>query len=82
MEAAAMGKPLIATNVPGCREVVENEKNGLLVRPRDSENLGNAMRMLISNEIRLQEYGKSSLMMSRHKIDFAGINNRIVNLYK
>jgi len=58
MEAAAMGKPLIATNVPGCREVVENEKNGLLVRPRDSENLGNAMRMLISNEIRLQSMGR------------------------
>lgn len=35
LEAAAMGLPLIASNVPGCREIVEDGVNGFLVPPRD-----------------------------------------------
>ncbi len=45
IEAAAMGKPLIATDVPGCREVVDHGTNGFLVAARDvmplAEALGN-----------------------------------------
>ena len=40
LEAAAMGKPLIATDVPGCRNVVEHGRNGFLCRVRDAEDLG------------------------------------------
>jgi len=35
LEAAACGKPLVATDAPGCREVVRHELNGLLVPPND-----------------------------------------------
>lgn len=44
LEAAAMGKPLIATDVPGCRQVVEHGVNGLLCKPYDAADL--AARML------------------------------------
>ncbi|MBN9220044.1 MAG: glycosyltransferase family 4 protein [Mesorhizobium sp.] len=39
LEAAAMGKPLIATDVPGCREVVADGVNGLLCKVRDADDL-------------------------------------------
>jgi glycosyltransferase involved in cell wall biosynthesis len=39
MEASAMGRPIVATNVPGCREVVENGVNGLLCEARDAASL-------------------------------------------
>ena len=39
LEAAAMAKPLIATAVPGCREVVDDGKNGFLCRVRDAADL-------------------------------------------
>jgi glycosyltransferase involved in cell wall biosynthesis len=39
LEAAAMGKPLIASDVPGCREVVEHGKNGFLCKVRDPADL-------------------------------------------
>lgn len=81
MEAAAMGKPLIATDVPGCREVVENERNGLLVKPKDSESLEQAMHILISDETKRIEYGKNSLLMSKQKFDQKVINERIVVSY-
>jgi glycosyltransferase involved in cell wall biosynthesis len=46
LEAAAMGKPLIATNVPGCRDIVAHGVNGLLVPPRDPQKLAQAMLAL------------------------------------
>ncbi|MFP6559963.1 glycosyltransferase family 4 protein [Paraburkholderia sp. B3] len=39
MEASAMGRPIVATDVPGCREVVENGVNGLLCEARDAASL-------------------------------------------
>ena len=46
LEAAAMGRPLIATDVPGCREVVRDGVNGYLCRARDVGSLADAMRRL------------------------------------
>jgi glycosyltransferase involved in cell wall biosynthesis len=49
IEAAAMGLPLITTDQPGCREVVEHEINGLLVPPRNPDALAEAILRLIDN---------------------------------
>jgi glycosyltransferase involved in cell wall biosynthesis len=43
LEAAACGRPLIATDVPGCRDVVVHEETGLLVPPRDPNSLARAI---------------------------------------
>ena len=39
LEAAAMGRPIITTDVPGCREIVEHGKNGFLCKPKDKLDL-------------------------------------------
>jgi glycosyltransferase involved in cell wall biosynthesis len=46
LEAAAMAKPLITTDVPGCREVVIHGENGHLVPPRSAQSLADAMTLL------------------------------------
>jgi glycosyltransferase involved in cell wall biosynthesis len=46
LEAAAVGRPMIAADVPGCREVVRDGITGLLVPPRDCAALADAMRRL------------------------------------
>jgi glycosyltransferase involved in cell wall biosynthesis len=43
LEAAAMARPLVATNVPGCRDVVDDGVNGFLCAVRDAESLASAM---------------------------------------
>jgi glycosyltransferase involved in cell wall biosynthesis len=48
LEGAAMGRPLIATDVPGCREVVEEGVNGFLCRVRDPASLADAMQRFIA----------------------------------
>ena len=49
LEAAACGRALIATDVPGCREIVRHEKNGLLVPARASAPLADAIWRLIED---------------------------------
>jgi glycosyltransferase involved in cell wall biosynthesis len=46
LEAAAVGRAMIAADVPGCREVVRDGITGLLVPPRDFASLADAMRRL------------------------------------
>ena len=53
LEAGAMGLPSIVTDINGSREIIENEKNGLIVPSKDSDALYNAMeRMLTDNTAR------------------------------
>lgn len=47
LEAAAMGRPMIATDVPGCREVVIGGETGLLCMPRNVESLANCFEQFI-----------------------------------
>ncbi len=64
IEAAAMGRPLIATDVPGCREVVDPGENGFTVAARDSSSLMEAMTAFCDlSDVRRAEMGATS----RHK---------------
>ncbi len=47
LEGASMQKPLIATDVPGCREVVKDGLNGFLCRPMDHQSLAEAMKRIL-----------------------------------
>jgi glycosyltransferase involved in cell wall biosynthesis len=49
LEAMAAGKPLVATDIPGCREAVVDGQTGLLVPPRDAQALATALARLIDD---------------------------------
>jgi glycosyltransferase involved in cell wall biosynthesis len=70
LEAAAMGIPLVATNAPGCREIVEEEYNGFLCLVRSSDALATAMkRMLSLNESELRQMGRNSRLKTEKEFD-------------
>ncbi|MDA1082731.1 MAG: glycosyltransferase family 4 protein [Gemmatimonadetes bacterium] len=53
IEAAASGRAIVTTDTPGCREIVHDEDNGILVPPRDVPALANALeRLLTSPDLR------------------------------
>jgi glycosyltransferase involved in cell wall biosynthesis len=47
LEAAAMGKPMIASDVPGCRQIVDDGENGFLATPRDGTSLAEKMKKML-----------------------------------
>lgn len=58
IEAAACGRPIVTTDVPGCREVVRHEENGLLVPARNPAALAAALRRLITSAVLRQFLGQ------------------------
>jgi len=60
LEAASVGRALVATDVPGCREIVRNGENGFLVKPGDVTELTEALRKLITDKNLKIEFGKKS----------------------
>jgi len=59
-EAMAIGRPVITTDVPGCRETVENGVNGFLVPPQNIEELAREMIFFIENPEQIILMGKKS----------------------
>ena len=70
LEAAAMGRPLVATDVPGCREVVQHGFNGLLCRPRDSQDLADQLQTILKMPVaKLAQMGRASRQLVEEKFD-------------
>jgi glycosyltransferase involved in cell wall biosynthesis len=70
LEAAAMAKPLIATDVPGCRHIVEDGVNGLLCAVRDPESLAAAMiRMIEAPEDQRAGWGRAGRERAEREFD-------------
>lgn len=59
LEAAASGRPLVATDVRGCREIVHPNVNGILVPPGDAAELASAIRSLLENPGLRRRYGEA-----------------------
>lgn len=70
LEAAAMGRPLIATDVPGCREVVRDGHNGFLCQSRNPKDLAKQMIKIVSmTAVQLQQMGLSSRKLVEQRFD-------------
>jgi glycosyltransferase involved in cell wall biosynthesis len=69
LEAAAAGRPVVTTNTPGCREVVEDGMEGLLVPPGDAPALAEALQRLI--ETPTERHAMGRLARSKAEAQFA-----------
>lgn len=70
LEAAAMAKPIIATDVPGCREVVDDGINGWLCRVRDADDLAEKMQRFAVTPLEdRSEMGKQSRLKVEREFD-------------
>src|SRR6202048_2180112 len=81
LEAAACGRPMIATDAPGCREIVIEDQTGLLVPIENPAALAKAiLRLAGSSELRAR-YGKAARQLVVNKLSAKIIGNSIVQLY-
>jgi glycosyltransferase involved in cell wall biosynthesis len=69
MEAAAMGTPVIATDIRGCRQVVEDGVNGLLVPVRDAHALASAVRRVAADDDLRRRMGSAGVARARDQFD-------------
>jgi glycosyltransferase involved in cell wall biosynthesis len=82
IEAAAAGLPLVATDVPGCREVVQPGVNGLLVPPRDAAALASALRALIDSPALRAKYGQASRRLAEAEFGIEQVATATLSVYQ
>ena len=75
IEAASVGRPIVTTDTPGCREVVTHMVNGLLVQPRDARALALAIEKLVEDPNLRKLMGEES----RRKAETEYANEIIIN---
>ena len=78
LEAMAMGRAIITTDAPGCRETVVPGVNGLLVPVADPEALAEAMQSLVDQPDRVTAMGEASLDMARKRFSTSRINQAML----
>ncbi len=81
LEAAACGKAIIATDVPGCRDIVQDEVNGVLVPPRDSSTLAMSIANLLLDPHAREAMGVRSREMAVAKWAGPKISEQVLGLY-
>lgn len=77
-EAMAMARPVITTDVPGCRDTVIEGGNGFLVPPRDADALAAAMRRFIDNPALIATMGARSRQLAEERFDVGAVNALII----
>ena len=82
LEAAACGRPIVATDVPGCREVVRHGGNGLLVPPRDIPALANAIMALAGDPARRAAMGAAGRRRAETEFAAEHINEKTLRIYE
>lgn len=81
LEAAASGLPLIATDVPGCREVCVEGTSGILVPPRDAEGLADALQKLAQAPSERLRLGRGARELAERDFALPIIIAQTLNLY-
>ena len=79
-EAMAIGRAVITTDVPGCRETVEHGVNGFIVAKWNPEALAEKMIYFIEHPEQIEKMGYESYKIAQDKFDAEKVNQRLLNI--
>lgn len=79
-EAMAIGRAVITTDVPGCRETVKDGVNGFLIPPWDAASLAQKMIYFIENKQAIETMGAASFQMAKENFDAKKANKKLLQL--
>lgn len=81
IEAAACGRAVVTSDVPGCRDAIEEGKTGVLVPAKDSESLANAIRRLIENPELCSLMGSNGRALAETEFDVKQVVEKHLRIY-
>jgi glycosyltransferase involved in cell wall biosynthesis len=80
LEALAMGRPVITTNAPGCRDTVDERVNGCLVSPGDPAALAAAMQTFLKRPDLIPHLARASRAKAERRFDATAVNATLIQL--
>ena len=82
IEAAAAGRAVVTTDVPGCRDAITPNETGLLVPPRDAHALADAIEYLIENPDKRQAMGRAGRKLAEEAFDVRQVVAAHMKIYE
>jgi glycosyltransferase involved in cell wall biosynthesis len=82
LEACAAGRAVVTSDCPGCRDVVREGKNGLLVPARDAHALAAAIRAVLADPARRQEMGREGRMLAEREFGIDRVIQEHLDIYR
>ena len=82
LEAAACGRPVVASNIPGCRRVVVEGETGLLVPPGDAPALAAALARLVQDGAMRKRMGEAGRRVAVERFTDSKINSATLQVYQ
>ena len=82
LEAGACGRPIIASDMPGCREIVRDGETGLLVRPHDVDAFAEAIAALAADPVRRRAMGEAGRALVEREFAAPLIAEQMLALYR
>ena len=81
LEAAASGRPIVTSDIPGCREVVKDQVTGYLVEVGDHEGLARSIEMLLKDRDLRQQMGKQGRAWVKERFSQQAVNQATIEIY-
>ena len=81
LEAASCKLPLVATDVPGCRDVCKDNINGILIPKKNSKSLSKAIEKLLKNESLMLKYGENGRKLVKENFSLKTISDLFMRIY-
>ncbi len=82
IEASSMERPIITTDVPGCRDIIEQGINGILVPKKDIQALALAIEFMIKNPLLARTFGKRCRKRVVNEFQIKKINEETLKVYE
>lgn len=82
MEAAACGRPIITTNVPGCKDAIINNKTGILVPPKNYKALGDAINKLSQDKKKIEKFASEARKYAIANFSIKDVISKHILIYK
>lgn len=82
IEAAACGRPVVTTNLPGCRDAIEDGVTGILVEPQDSVAFAGAIKQLVEDRELCQRMGNAGRKRAEHLFDVNAVVETHLEIYR
>jgi glycosyltransferase involved in cell wall biosynthesis len=81
IEAAAIGRPIVTTNAPGCSECVQDGFNGFLVPVRNSDLLGEKILAIIEDPDLMKKMGRNSRIIAEKEFNILSVIEKTLDIY-
>jgi glycosyltransferase involved in cell wall biosynthesis len=81
IEAASSARPIVTTDIPGCRDIVRNGYNGILIAPHDAGELAGAINRLLGNPDLRKKMGQNGRKLVIERFSTKQVMRETINVY-